>query len=319
MLKLGHLFHCSLKTFFCSGFFLLGLGLLPCLPAQAKIASDPHPSWSYLQRKLKLAHFKSSFIRELKKNYEEDTFAKVLELNLLLYLRDVDVHQPQVTDQAVSNILDFIQSNESTFALAEKKYHVPRTVVASLLWIESRHGENLGNFHVPSVYLHLLQANRKPMISYLRASVDKYTDKPTPEQLRELTKRTRKKSQWALKELHALEKAHEQKSLNIKELKGSYAGAFGLPQFIPSSYVEWAQSSSPKKSPDLTKPADAIHSVAFYLKDNGWKYKKTSSYTKALLRYNNSTDYANAILNLAEKTEEKRDPKSKGLRLPANK
>jgi membrane-bound lytic murein transglycosylase B len=53
---------------------------------------------------------------------------------------------------------------------------------------------------------------------------------------------------------------------------GSYTGAIGIPQFLPSSIVQYAVDYDGNKHIDLrTSPADAIGSVANYLKQNGWE------------------------------------------------
>ena len=53
---------------------------------------------------------------------------------------------------------------------------------------------------------------------------------------------------------------------------GSYTGAIGIPQFLPSSIVQYAISYDGNKQIDLrTSQADAIGSVANYLKQNGWE------------------------------------------------
>ena len=53
---------------------------------------------------------------------------------------------------------------------------------------------------------------------------------------------------------------------------GSYTGAIGIPQFLPSSIVQYAVDYDGNRQIDLrTSPADAIGSVANYLKQNGWE------------------------------------------------
>ena len=55
-------------------------------------------------------------------------------------------------------------------------------------------------------------------------------------------------------------------------LKGSYAGAMGYGQFMPSSYRAYARSFEPGGVPDIwDNPADAISSVGHYLKAHGWQ------------------------------------------------
>lgn len=57
----------------------------------------------------------------------------------------------------------------------------------------------------------------------------------------------------------------------VRQLKGSYAGAFGMGQFMPSSYREYALSAH-QAAPDLSRqPDDAILSVANYFAKHGWK------------------------------------------------
>ena len=81
-----------------------------------------------------------------------------------------------------------------------------------------------------------------------------------------------------------------------------------MPQFIPSSYNHWARSPQKKAVPDLLKAKDAIYSVAYYLRDNGWRRNKSKTHVKALMKYNNSSDYANAILKLARMSESANTP-----------
>jgi membrane-bound lytic murein transglycosylase B len=55
-------------------------------------------------------------------------------------------------------------------------------------------------------------------------------------------------------------------------LKGSYAGAMGYGQFMPSSYRAYARSYEGETAPDIwDDPADAIASVGHYLKAHGWR------------------------------------------------
>ena len=55
-------------------------------------------------------------------------------------------------------------------------------------------------------------------------------------------------------------------------MKSSYAGALGIPQFMPSSYLNYAQDYDNDNLTDLIdSPADAIGSVGNYLKEYGWK------------------------------------------------
>jgi membrane-bound lytic murein transglycosylase B len=298
------------------GAFVLTISLSLWLSPRPNLASADNgdtPDWAFVERTLKKNGFGRRFIHDMRISYEIKHFDQVLELNLLLYLRKVDIHSVQVGDAAVKAIKTFLNDHATAFKKAEKSHGVPASVIASLLWLESRYGESPGQFHVPSAFLHLLQAKRPGVLEHLKSSAVKFTANPTANDFREIAKRARSKSQWALAELKALEKIHRKNASFVLGLRGSFAGAFGMPQFLPSSYTKWAKGVKKGKSPDLYNPDDSIQSVAFYLKDNGWRQNKLKSHMKALLRYNNSEDYARTILTLAKLAEANAELK----RLPA--
>jgi len=60
--------------------------------------------------------------------------------------------------------------------------------------------------------------------------------------------------------------------IQLERLKGSWAGALGQPQFMPSSYLEYAQDFDGDGSKDIwTSHADVFASIAYYLQQHGWK------------------------------------------------
>lgn len=282
----------------------------------SKALTTPKTSWSYVEKKLKKSGFDKKFIRALKKNYEPKHFDTVVKLNLLLFLVTSNYHGVQVTDEGIKNVREFLTKNEKAFVQVEKDHGVSRSVVASLLWIETRHGQNQGSFHVASSYAHLLQADRADVLVHLQSKATDYNAKVTKKQRQEIKRRTKTKGEWALKELRALEKIYKRDKKLAMNLRGSFSGAFGMPQFLPSSYNEYARAIQKKKVPDLYNPADAVYSVGHYLKKHGWKATKNKTHLKALMKYNNSRDYAEAILKLAERSRYK----TKSIkRLPSSK
>jgi membrane-bound lytic murein transglycosylase B len=263
----------------------------------------PEADWSFVRRKMKAVGLSEPFIKEMREHYESKDIEEVVRLNVLLFLKKSDIHGVQVTDQAISDVKGFLKEHDAVLKKADSLYSVPGDVVASLLWIESRYGKNLGRFHVPSVYLNLLQAPRKEVQEYLLTQTGRYTDSVTPAQKRKIVQRTHDKSKFAVGELFALQRAFKWKWKLDSDFRGSFSGAFGMPQFLPSSYVNFARAVDPKAQPQLNEPDDAIMSVAYYLKMHGWKTAQKQSHVKALMAYNNSSDYANAILDLAKKSE----------------
>ena len=287
------------------GLIFLALLIQP-LFTHAAGPPPPSPDWKFVEKRLVKAGFKAKFINDLKVNYKSDDFNEVLELNTLLFLKKSDYHGVQVTPEATEAVRDFVASNQAALSGAEKKYGVPPEAVASLLWLESRQGKNKGTFHVPSVFLDLIQADRPPVVRHLYVAALRFTSHVSPKNRRDIASRTKKRVRWALAELKAIEKMRKRNPKVLQDFNGSFAGAFGMPQFEPSSYVFYARSPSPGRPPNLELAEDAIQSVAFYLHESGWRRGRKNSYVRALMRYNNSHDYAAAILKLA------------GLARPAN-
>jgi len=294
---------------------LFVIPILICAAASAKNPPPPpvpKPDWKYVETQLNKAKFKKSFIKALKESYESQHFQQTVELNVLLFLRKRDDHGVQVSKDAVETVKAFMSAHRASLAAAEKQHGVSASVIASLLWLESRHGENRGRFHVPSVYLHLLQTPRPEVVAHLKRASHHFAPMITKKNLADIEARTLKKSAWALEELRALQKIYAKDAKLVRDLRGSFAGAFGIPQFIPSSYLRWARTQNKSVSPNLDRAQDAIQSVAYYLKDNGWRKGRDKSYVKALMKYNNSNDYAQAILKLSEKVDGKAPRKPAG-------
>ena len=296
--------------------YLRALALLICwatccatfIASQASAVDGPQmPSsdWAYVIKQMKLAGLSEPFIKEMQKNYEPKDFEEVVRLNVLLFLKKSDIHGTQVNDQAVSDVQAFMKNYDDRLKKAESLFQVPGPLVASLLWIESRYGKNLGRFHVPSVYLNLVQAPRSEVQKYLLTQTGRYTENVTPSQKKKILARTHEKAKFAIGELFALQRAYKYKWKLGSDFRGSFSGAFGMPQFLPSSYVHFARAVDPKTQPRLDEADDAIMSVAYFLKMHGWRTRKLATHTKALKAYNNSSDYANAILTLADKATAK--------------
>jgi membrane-bound lytic murein transglycosylase B len=268
------------------------------------VQSGHRGDWAHAEKRLRQEGFKKSFITVLKQNYETEHFAQTVELNLLLFLKKSDYHGVQVNGNAAKDVQKFMRAHRGELEKAERDHGVSGSAISSLLWLESRYGQNQGYFHVPSVYVHLIQLDRPEVIQHLhRKAADFSATKINNKILQEISKRTKKKIIWALEELRAIQKMQDKDKKTVAHLRGSFAGAFGMSQFIPSSYVHWARPYKKGTVANLSSAPDAIYSVGYYLKDNGWLRLNKKTHMKALLKYNNSTDYANAILKMATRVD----------------
>jgi membrane-bound lytic murein transglycosylase B len=125
-------------------------------------------------------------------------------------------------------------------ARAEAEFGVPVEVILGILGVETSYGENTGSFRA-------IDALATIAFDGVRRQ-DYFRDE--------------------LKELLLLAR---DTGIDPLAVKGSYAGALGLPQFMPSSYRRYAVDYDSDGAVDLLRsPADAIGSVARYIKEFGW-------------------------------------------------
>lgn len=242
----------------------------------------------------------------------DDNFIKI---NVTGYLKKAD-YTSHYSSRSVRKTKDFVKRNADVLDACEEKYGVPKEFIASILWIETRHGSYLGGSHISSVFLSAALADEEEYVKMNKEALrqDFSGDSLELRRLEEkIEKRSAKKADWALNELLAIEELSKRSPIPYNEIKGSWAGAFGISQFLPSSYVKWAVDGDGDGIVNLFDEEDAIYSVANYLTVNGWG-EDIESRRKAVYHYNNSSAYVDAVFKLAEKITPKfRKPINKQL------
>ncbi|MFW8566771.1 lytic murein transglycosylase B [Orrella sp. 11846] len=140
----------------------------------------------------------------------------------------------------------FMQAHAQTLMQAEKKYGVPASIIAAIIGIETLYGQHMGNHKV---------------LDTVTTLAFDYPEHPKRAQRVELF-------QTQLADLLEL---HVKGKLNAHTQLGSFAGAIGLGQFMPTSIKEYAVSAQPPRAIDLEHNLDdAIFSVANFLRQHGW-------------------------------------------------
>lgn len=135
--------------------------------------------------------------------------------------------------------LAFWQDNAATLKRASEQYGVPEEIIVAIIGVETIYGRNMGNFETFSA-LTTLAFDYPPRAPLFRS------------QLEELLLLAREEGRGP------------------RSYIGSFAGALGLPQFLPGSIRRYAVNYDGDDSVDLTTPADAIGSVANFLAAHGW-------------------------------------------------
>ena len=122
-----------------------------------------------------------------------------------------------------------------------------------------------------------------------------------------------KRSKWASKELAEFLTYCFNDRLDTQFIGGSYAGAFGFGQFIPSSFNRYAVDFN---EDGIRKPyewPDVLASIANYLRRNGYQmnstnYKRDGDIWKSIYAYNHADNYVMAVLELSEKIRKRTLP-----------
>ncbi len=199
----------------------------------------------------------------------------------------------------------FMEKYSEQLAAAQTKYGVTKETIAALLRCETRHGSVTGDYHVFSVYASMalmgeadhLQENLDRAREELKASGAKKAK--VEDDLAYIRKRSNTRGDWAYRELKNLLTIVKENRLDGMALYGSWAGAFGWAQFLPSSYLRSAVDGNGDGKADLFDPADAIHSVANYLNKAGYKDGSSTKIKGAIRSYNPSTPYVESIYSLS--------------------
>ncbi len=206
-----------------------------------------------------------------------------------------------LSKQRLGRATDFMARKGTVLQAAEDKYKVPAEVISSILMIESDFG-NFRKLHRSfNVFATLVWADRPENFDTVQKVIRKRLPEVGDEKIR---KRAKKKAGWGYNQLVVLLRIAEREGADPFLLEGSWAGAFGLPQFIPTSYWDYAVDGNGDRRVDLFDEDDAIYSIGNYLKAFGWKEGISEKRQKEVLRrYNNSGLYVDTVLEAAARLE----------------
>lgn len=146
-----------------------------------------------------------------------------------------------ITERRIAEGLEFWKNNRRTLERAEKSYGVAPEYVVAIIGVETSYGRNTGNWRVVDA-LTTLAFDYPPRSGFFKSELE-----------------------------HYLVMARDS-GLDVFSVRGSYAGAIGIPQFMPSSARAYAVDFDGNGRIDLqASRADAIGSVANFLKRHGWE------------------------------------------------
>ena len=151
-----------------------------------------------------------------------------------------------VTDKRINGGVKFWRENRELIAAASEKFAVDEEIIVSIIGVETNYGRNTGSYRIIDALVTLgfyypegLSSDRSPFFS---------------------------------SELMQYLQLASEEELSASEVTGSYAGAMGMGQFMPSSYREYAVDFDGDGRRDLWRSTpDVVGSVANYLRRHGWQ------------------------------------------------
>ncbi len=209
-----------------------------------------------------------------------------------------DIYKGFRTESKLKKLRGFMKSYHRDFALAEQSLKVPKSVVGAILLVETHCGEVTGNSQL--LYrLSRLASVGKP--ENLKANFLKLKSADPEVDFGDVAARAEYLERTFYPEIGALFRIAEMRRVSIFNIKGSSAGAFGIPQFLPTSYLRFARDGNGDGTVSLFTNEDAIWSAANYLSANGWDMSKSLQDNRQVIwSYNKSDAYIDTVLYIAE-------------------
>jgi membrane-bound lytic murein transglycosylase B len=150
-----------------------------------------------------------------------------------------------MTDKRIQGGIDFWRENEDLVREAAERYGVDPQIIVAIIGVETFYGRITGSYRV-------LDALATLSFYYPDIGNDR--------------------SDFFSRELMQFFLLGSEEGLPLREVTGSYAGAMGIGQFMPSSYREYSVDMDGDGRRDLwSSQADVIGSVANYLRRHGWQ------------------------------------------------
>lgn len=223
--------------------FRICLGLLLSCPGSMSLAAidNLEAVQAFIQRMVSKYHFDADQLQKLLDAVEikPEIIAKITTpAEAMPWYKYRKIF---LTEKRINGGVEFWRQNANTLSIVSRQTGIAEEIIIAIIGVETQYGERVGNFRVIDALATLGFAYPK-------------------------------RSAFFLSELENFLILCREERLDPLQPVGSYAGAMGLPQFMPSSYRNFAVDFEQDNARDIWKnPADAIASVANYFAKHQWQ------------------------------------------------
>lgn len=222
---------------------------------------------------------------------------EVIKINLTVK-ETPDLYAKFLTPESILLARKFLRENIALLNEAERRFEVDKEVIVAILLVESRFGENIGKHRVVPTLASMALMDSPEHLQSNFLALQEIDDRVSYEWIEGVSK---KRASWAYQELKSFLQIVRGDTVDPLEVRGSYAGAMGMAQFIPSSYLAYGITNQGLGS-WLVGKEEAIFSIGNYLRSHGWrKSLSIEKKKKVVWHYNRSKPYVETILQVAPK------------------
>jgi membrane-bound lytic murein transglycosylase B len=273
---------------------LLGLGLPPPAGSSTQKNGD---KFQALQKKLIEDGFNSQKITRLYSRPQ--VFFETDGVTILFTYSEAKVDYDQFANNwSIDKAKNYMQTHREDLQRIEKAYGVDSRVITAILLVETGLGKNVGKRST----LNSLSTLASLMYPEIRRTFYKKIPAAKRPPRKKFEKTAKRRSKWAYAELKAFLTYAYQEGFDPAEIPGSFAGAMGYAQFMPSNILAYGKDGNDDGTIDLLTHPDSMASIANFLKRHGWRpgisRKKKE---KVIYHYNHSDYYVKTILKIADR------------------
>ncbi len=262
--------------------------------ATAKSNAD---QFQALQNKLIKDGFNADKIAKLYRRPQ--VFFETDGVTILFTYSEAKVNYDQfANDWSIRKARKYMAAHRKDLGRIEKAYGVDSRVITAILLVETGLGKTVGTRST----LNSLSTLAALMYPDVRSTFyTKIPDAKRPPR-KKFEKTAKRRSKWAYAELKAFLKYTYQEGFDPAEIPGSFAGAMGYAQFMPSNILAYGKDGNNDGTIDLHTHPDSMASIANFLKRHGWKPGiSRKKQEKVIYHYNHSEYYVKTILKIAER------------------
>ena len=211
------------------------------------------------------------------------------------------VYNTIMTPARLDEARAFYSANRKLLNRLERHFGVPGEITVGILTVETRLGRYLGE---KSAFQTLASMALCDDFSCIKNGFK--DEHITNGRRRWLEKRTRQKARWAYGECKALLTYTQNNQMDPPSIPGSFYGAIGIAQFMPSKALRYGADGNGDGVVDLFVLEDALFSMGRYLLANGWRgsMRNRRKQRRAIYNYNHSVIYVNTVLAVADYLKE---------------